>query len=53
MVKICLDCHYVNAGGYACSECGGKLVHTSEPEAQELPPRCGRTSASTTARAAA
>lgn len=38
MVKICLDCHYVNAGGFRCSECGGKLVHTSEPEAQALPP---------------
>lgn len=38
MVKICLDCHYVNAGGFRCCECGGQLVHTSEPEAQALPP---------------
>ena len=37
MVKICLDCHYVNAGGYRCTECGGRLVHTSEPEAKALP----------------
>jgi hypothetical protein len=37
VVKICLDCHYVNAGGYRCTECGGKLVHTSDPEAKDLP----------------
>lgn len=37
MVKICLRCHYVNAGGYRCVECGGKLVHTSDPQAQDLP----------------
>ncbi len=37
MVKICLDCHYVNAGGFRCSECDGVLVHTSDPKAQALP----------------
>ncbi len=37
MVKICLACHYVNAGGYRCTECGGKLVMTSDPEAKALP----------------
>ncbi len=37
MVKVCLDCHYVNAGGFACSECGGRLVMVSDPEAKNLP----------------
>jgi hypothetical protein len=37
VVKICLACHYVNAGGFRCVECGGKLVHTSDPEAKDLP----------------
>ncbi len=37
MVKICLDCHYVNAGGARCTECGGRLVMVSDPEAKNLP----------------
>jgi hypothetical protein len=37
VVKICLDCHEVNAGGYRCVDCGGRLVHTSDPEAKDLP----------------
>lgn len=37
MVKICLDCHYVNAGGARCTECGGRLVMVSDPEAKDLP----------------
>lgn len=37
MVKICLDCHYVNAGGAVCTECGGRLVMVSDPEAKHLP----------------
>lgn len=37
MVKICIDCYEVNAGGYRCHDCGGRLIHTSSPEAKELP----------------
>jgi hypothetical protein len=37
MVKICLACHEVNAGGYRCHRCGGRLVHTDDPEARSLP----------------
>lgn len=37
MVKICTRCHYVNAGGYRCVECGGRLIHTSDAEARDLP----------------
>ena len=37
MVKICIRCYEVNAGGFVCHVCGGKLVHTDEPEARELP----------------
>lgn len=37
MVKICLDCHYVNAGGSVCTECSGRLVMVSDPEAKSLP----------------
>jgi len=37
MVKICTQCHYVNAGGFQCSECGGRLIMVTDPEAQELP----------------
>lgn len=37
MVKICLECHYVNAGGAVCTECGGRLVMVSDPEARNLP----------------
>lgn len=42
VVKICLDCHYVNAGGFRCVECGGTLVHTSDPAAKDLPPSVWR-----------
>lgn len=38
MVKICIECHYVNAGGYRCSECDGRLIMVTDPEAQALPP---------------
>jgi hypothetical protein len=37
VVKICLECHEVNAGGYRCVDCGGRLVLTSDPEAKALP----------------
>jgi len=37
MVKICSDCYEVNAGGYRCHDCGGRLLHTDSPEAQRLP----------------
>lgn len=37
MVKICTKCHYVNAGGFRCSECDGRLVMVTDPEAQDLP----------------
>ncbi len=37
MVKICRDCYEINAGGFMCHVCGGKLLHTDEPEAQALP----------------
>jgi hypothetical protein len=37
VVKICTRCHYVNAGGFRCSECGGRLIHTSDAEARDLP----------------
>ena len=37
MVKICTSCHYVNAGGYRCCECGGRLIIASDPEAQDIP----------------
>ena len=37
MVKICTECHYVNAGGFRCSECDGRLIMVTDPEAQELP----------------
>jgi hypothetical protein len=43
MVKICLDCHYVNAGGYRCCECDGRLVMVTDPEAQDLPPEVWKT----------
>jgi hypothetical protein len=37
VVKICLDCYDSNAGGFRCDRCGGRLVHTSDPEARQLP----------------
>jgi hypothetical protein len=37
MVKICTECHYVNAGGFRCSECEGRLIMVTDPEAQNLP----------------
>jgi hypothetical protein len=37
VVKICVRCHEVNAGGYRCVDCGGRLIHTSDPEAASLP----------------
>ena len=37
MVKICTECHEVNAGGFRCVDCGGRLILTSDPEAQNLP----------------
>lgn len=43
MVKICAECHYVNAGGYRCVECGGRLIHTDDPEARDLPDSVWRT----------
>jgi hypothetical protein len=43
MVKICTQCHYVNAGGYRCCECGGKLIMVTDPEAQDLPPEVWKT----------
>ncbi len=30
-------CHEVNAGGFLCVDCGGRLILTSDPEAQNMP----------------
>ena len=38
MVKICTECNYVNAGGFRCCECDGRLIMVTDPEAQDLPP---------------
>jgi hypothetical protein len=43
MVKICTSCHYVNAGGFRCSECDGRLIMVTDPEAQELPDHVWKT----------
>lgn len=43
MVKICVDCHYVNAGGFRCCECDGKLVMVTDAEAHDLPPEVWKT----------
>jgi hypothetical protein len=43
VVKICVACHYVNAGGFRCVECGGKLIHTSDAAAKDLPDSVWRT----------
>jgi hypothetical protein len=43
MVKICVACHYVNAGGFRCTECGGKLIMVSDPAAKDLPDSVWRT----------
>jgi hypothetical protein len=37
VVKICTQCHSVNAGGFRCVDCGGRLIHTSDAEAHDLP----------------
>jgi hypothetical protein len=38
VVKICTQCHYVNAGGFRCSECEGRLIMVTDDEAKDLPP---------------
>lgn len=43
MVKICVDCHYVNAGGFRCCECDGRLIMVTDAEAHELPPEVWKT----------
>jgi hypothetical protein len=43
VVKICVDCHYVNAGGYRCCECDGRLIMVTDAEAQDLPPEVWKT----------
>lgn len=37
MVKICTECYEVNAGGFLCVDCGGRLILTSDPEAKTMP----------------
>ncbi len=37
MVKICTQCYEINAGGFRCHVCEGKLVHTDSAEARALP----------------
>jgi hypothetical protein len=37
VVKICARCHEVSPGGFRCDFCGGKLIHTDEPAARDLP----------------
>ncbi len=43
VVKICVDCHYVNAGGFRCCECDGKLIMVTDAEAHGLPPEVWKT----------
>jgi hypothetical protein len=37
VVKICARCHEVSPGGFRCDNCGGKLLHTSDAGAHDLP----------------
>jgi hypothetical protein len=37
VVKICARCHEVSPGGFRCDFCGGKLLHTDDAAARDLP----------------